>query len=129
MNFARTFHTVKKTHDECGIEALLKISAKHMSVDVFRKNKRHIVNVVDADISEFYDLYEEEFDVCEQMLLIQAINSLPEGIKDVFYLKYVYNYSGAEIAQMLGISETLVRKRCMQGRQMAKEYIERENNE
>ncbi len=129
MNFAKIFHTIKKSSDEKRVEALLKISAKNMSVDVFRKNKRHIINVVDADLNDFYNISEKEFDVCEHIILKQAIDSLPEEIKDIFFLKYLYNYSGAEIAQMLGITESLVRKRCMLGRQLAKKYIESENNE
>ncbi len=129
MKFAKIFHTVKKEPDEGRIEGLLKISAKHKALDFLRKDKRHKTNVVNADISDFYSISDKEFDVCDRMLLKQAINSLPEDIKDIFFLKYVYNYSGVEIAQMFDITESLVRKRCMQGRQFAKKYIESENNE
>ncbi len=129
LNFAKNFHNIKPKINDNRIEGFIRVVTKNTAVDIYRKNKRHIVNVADADISDFISISDVEFDVCESMILKQAIDSLPEDIKKIFYLKYVYNYSGAEIAQMLNISEALVRKRCMTGRYFAKRFIERGNNE
>ncbi len=125
-NFARNFHNIKEDLYDNKIEGLIRVVARNMAIDIYRKNRKHIANVVDADLSDFFSLSEEEFDVCDQLVLKQAIDNLPEEIKTVFYLKYVFNYSGTEIAAYLNISESLVRKRCMLGRQMAKKFIESE---
>ncbi len=127
FNFAKNFHNIKERFNDNEIEGLVRIVARNMAIDIYRKNKKHYINVVDADLSEFFSITDDsDLDTCDQVLLKQAIDSLPEEIRDVFYLKYVYNYSGTEISQLLGISEPLVRKRCMLGRQMARKYIESE---
>ncbi len=123
FNFARNFHNIKDNLNEKSIGSLIHIVSKNMAIDIYRKNKRHYSNVIDVDISDFRGISDDDFDACDQVILKQAINTLPEEIKSVFYLKYIYNYSGTEIAKMLNISEPLVRKRCMLGRQMAKKYI------
>ncbi len=128
LNFAKNFRNIKGSLNDIRIESFIRIVTKNMSVDVYRKNRRHTEKIADADISEFYNISDEEFDFCENITLKQAIDRLPEEIKTVLYLKYVCDYSGTEIAQMLGITETLVRKRCMQGRQLAKKFIEGDKN-
>ncbi len=129
IGFAKNFHNIKGSLNDNRIEGLVRVVSQNTAIDIYRKSKRHIVNIVEKDISDLYDVGEKEFDVCDKMVLEQAINSLPEEIKAVFYMKYVFDYSGSEIAQMLGITEALVRKRCMVGRQLAKKFIESEENE
>ncbi len=126
IKFAKNFHNIRTFLNDNRIEGLIRVVTKNMAVDVYRKNKRHIVNVVDTDLSDFHNISEEDFDICEKMLLKEAIDRLPEEIQSVFYLKYVMGYSGAEISQILDISEPLVRKRCLIGRQLAQKYIESE---
>ena len=48
---------------------------------------------------------------------------MPEIYRDVFYLKYVWQYSGEEISKILNLSQPVVRKRCMRGMQFVKNYI------
>lgn len=125
-HFAKDFHNIKQDFDDAKFKAYVKIVAKGMAIDMYRKEKKHLDNLVDADISEFYNLSEEVFDVsvCDTMLLKEAIDALPENLKLVFYLKYIYEYSGEEIAEKLNFSKPLVRKRCMLGMQFVRNYIE-----
>ncbi len=126
INLARHFHEIKPNlSNEEKVENLIRVTTRNAAIDIHRGNKRHEDNVEDEDLSELYDVGEEGFDVCEQMILKEAIDSLPEEIKSIFYLKYVGGYSGSEIAKILDISEPLVRKRCMKGRQLAKKYLEK----
>lgn len=125
-NIAKNFHNIKNEQDEKRTKALVRIIARNVSIDMYRKNKKHYEHVVDADITEFFSIADDDFDICDQITLKEAIDKLPIEIQTVFYLKYVCNYNGAEISKMLGISESLVRKRCMIGRQLAKKYIESE---
>ena len=74
-------------------------------------------------------LTERDFDIFDEIQLKDAINSLSPEIQNVFYLKYVCNYSGEEISKALNISKPLVRKRCMLGMQRVRAYLEGEENE
>lgn len=59
--------------------------------------------------------------------LAKAVLKLPAIYKDALKLKYVQEFSNAEIAGMLGISETAVRKRLERARRMLEEILRREN--
>ena len=122
-HFAKDFHNIKQDFDDAKFKAYVKIVAKGMSIDIYRKEKKHLDHVVDADFSDFYNLSEEMFDVCDVMLLKEAINAMPEVLQPVFLLKYLYEYSGEEIAEKLNLSKPLVRKRCMLGMQFVRNYI------
>ncbi len=129
IKFAKFFHNIKDETDENKIESLIRVVSKNMAIDLYRKNKSYNQRVLDADLSKFYSLSDDDFDICDEIELKQAINSLPEELKIVFYLKYVWNYSGAEISKYLNISEPLVRKRCMIGKRLVREYLENGINE
>ncbi len=129
FRFAKNFHNIKVFLKDYRIEGLVKVIARNTAIDIYRKNRRYYANVANADLSDFYSISDNVFDECDQMVLKDAIESLPEEIKITFYLKYVYGYSGKEIAQLLCVTESLVRKRCMIGRQLAQKYIERGKNE
>jgi RNA polymerase sigma factor (sigma-70 family) len=58
--------------------------------------------------------------------LAKAVLKLPAIYKDALKLKYVQEFSNAEIAGMLGISETAVRKRLDRARRMLEEILGRE---
>ncbi len=124
FNFAKNFHNIKEKVNDNRVDGLIRVVAKNMAIDFYRKNKKHLKNLVDADITDFFSLNVNEFDIYDEIAMKQAINSLPDEIKTIFYLKYVCNYSGAEISKYLDISEPLVRKRCMIGRKMIIKFLE-----
>ncbi len=130
IHFAKDFHNIKQDFDDNKFKNYVRVISKCMAIDMYRKEKKHLNNVVDADLSEFYNISDSEFDVCDTMLLKEAINTMPENYRYVFYLKYVYEFSGAQIAEKIGISETSVRQKCMLGMKFVRNYIkEAENNE
>ena len=94
-----------------------------MAIDMYRKEKRRQSNVLDVDISDCYSIGEEEFDVCDTMLLKEAIDALPELNKQVFYLKHIYQMSAIEISKRLNMTEPMVRKRSMQSMQFVRNYV------
>ena len=122
-HFAKDFHNITQDFDDPRFKAYVKIVARGMSIDMYRKEKKHIDNVVYEDISEFTNLSVDAFEVCDTMLLKEAIDAMPEVLKPPFILKYLYEYSGAEIAASLNISPVLGRKRCMLGMQFVRNYI------
>ncbi len=130
IRFAKDFHNIKQDFDDNSFKKYVRVVSKGMAIDMYRKEKKHIEHVVNADLSDFYNLSVEEFEVCDTMLLKQAVDAMPEAYKYVFCLKYFYELSGAEIAEKLGMSHTSVRQKCMLGMNFVRDYIkEAENNE
>lgn len=130
MHFAKEFHNITQDIYDKKFRNYVIVVSKGMSVDMYRKEKKHFKNVVDADISDSYNIGEEDFDDFDMMLLKEAVDKLPEPTREVFYLKYVFQYSGADISRILNMSEPMVRKRCMLGKRFVKNYIKGdENNE
>ena len=127
---AKDFHNIKQDFDEKSFRNYVRVVAKGISIDMYRKEKKHIENVVDADLTEFRNLSADDFEVCDTMLLKQAVDAMPESYKYVFCLKYYYEFSGAEISAKTGISETSVRQKCMLGMKFVRNYIkEAEHND
>lgn len=58
--------------------------------------------------------------------LIELIRTMPETYRAVLELKLISGYKDAEIAKMLGISETAVSSRFSRGRKMLREILEKE---
>lgn len=121
--FAKKFHNLPKDFNDKKLMNYIRVVSKCMAIDMYRKNKKHVENVVDTDISDFFSIGEEDFDAFERMDLKMAVDKLPDELKTIFYLKYICELSGADIAEILNISQPLVRKRCMLGMQMVKEYV------
>lgn len=124
MALAKNFHNISHRFDDKSVWSFVRIVTKNIAISKYRKNKRESDYVVDADITEFYSIAEENFDVFDEIQLNDAINNLPEEYQGIFYLKYVCNYSGEEISNLLNISHSLVRKRCMLGMKLARKYLE-----
>ncbi len=130
IRFAKDFHNITQDFDDKHFKNYVRVISKGMAIDMYRKEKKHIENVVDADLTEFYNISVDEFEVCDELLLKQAVDAMPESYRYVFCLKYFYELSGAEIAEKLNISQTYVRQKCLLGMNFVRNYIkEAENNE
>ena len=128
IHFAKDFHNINQDFNDRRFRNYVIVISKCMAIDMYRKEKKHILNVVDNDISELYYIGEEEFDVCDIILLKQAIDALPELNRQVFYLKYVYGLSSLEISEKLNMTLPMVRKRCMLGMRFVNEYVKEAEN-
>ncbi len=123
IHFAKNFHKITQEFDDKKFRNYVMVISKCMAIDMYRKERKHENNVVDIDISDCYSIGEEEFDVCDMMLLKEAINALPELNKQVFYLKHIYQLSAIEISERINMTEPMVRKRSMQSMQFVKNYV------
>ena len=123
MRFAKDFHNIKQDFDDKSFRNYVRVVSKGVAIDMYRKEKKHLHNVVDEDISEFNNIAEEDFEICDVLDLKNAIDAMPEVYRYAFYMKYVHGFSGAEIAKKLNISEALARKRCMIGMKFVKEFV------
>lgn len=93
---------------------------KNEALMILRKKKR-IVQLEDWDGvvagSEYTSGYED---------LVQLFTKLPETYRAALEMKFLLGYSGKEIAERLGISETAVNTRISRGRSLLKDMIEKE---
>lgn len=123
LHFAQNFEKVGDDLEEKRVENYVRVVAKCMSVDAFRREKNHIYREVNADIEDFYDIADVDYEIHDVVTIRDAIEHLPEDYQQIFYLKYIAEYTGAEIGKLLNMSQPLVRKRCMIGMQKMKEYL------
>lgn len=93
---------------------------KNEALMILRKKKR-IVYLEDWD-----GFVEETEYISEYRELVQLFSRLPETYRAALEMKFLLDYSGKEIAQRLGISETAVNTRISRGRALLKEILEKE---
>lgn len=132
MKFAQDFHNIKQDFNDKKFKNYVRIVSKCITIDVYRREKKHLDHVADADLTDFFSLSSSSFEgeVCDMVSLKSAIDAMPESYRYVFCLKYIYELSGEQIAQKLGISHTYVRQKCMLGMQFIKKYLkDAENND
>ena len=130
IKFAKDFHNITQDFDDKHFKNYVRVISKCMAIDMYRKEKKHIEHVVDADLSEFYNISVDEFDICNELLLKQAVDAMPESYKYVFCLKYYFELTGEEIAEKTGLTKTNVRQKCLHGMNFVRKYVkEAENNE
>lgn len=127
LYFAEEFHNISHDFTDKKLWNYVRLVAKCMSIDIYRKERKHLNNVVDYDVEDFTNLSAKDFDVCDEIQLKDAFSKLPDEYRYICYLKYVYDLSGAQISKMLKISQPLVRKRCMIGKNLIQRYMNGEN--
>lgn len=77
--------------------------------------------------TEIYDdviLEDEAIGNVNHDLLVKFILSLPQGMRDVLYLKYFLLMTNKEIERSLNISSSALRNRLFTARKKIKDYIE-----
>ncbi len=107
------------------------VIVRNIAVDMF-KHKNNIATVsIDDQTQEVFSVTSLEEMVIGEMLkddLIDFIRKMPESKKDAITLRIVYQHSTANISEILGISETVARKRLSDAGKMIKEFIEKGTN-
>ena len=114
----------KNVHD---FEGYFVISIRNTSFTMLDKKNNHNKNTVDIDdvTEELADLVLEE---TSNEILDSALERLPSIHKDVITLYYYYEYSCAEIAKILGISEVTARKRLSNAKKALKKLMKGAND-
>ena len=104
---------------------------RNIAIDIYNKNhKTSTITYEEALDEPSADIQIDELVIGELSKndLIEFIRSMPEGKKDALTLKVMYNHTTAEIAKILGITETAARKRLSDAGKMIKAFIEEEAN-
>lgn len=101
--------------------AYLGVIIRNIAVDMYKKKLMY----TEIDESELTTESPEEIVLGEisRDELVEFIRRLPDGKKDALILRILYGHSTAEIAEILGISETAARKRLSDAGKMIKEFV------
>lgn len=105
---------------------------------LLRKQKNFVAIITKREAMKIYDKKkkrDEDFDVdltnikkhnSENLVneVKNAIEQLPYKFSSLLTLKYVLGYSGKEIAEITGLTETNVRQQLMCGRKKLSEILE-----
>lgn len=91
------------------------IIVRNAAINMYNSRKRHFAVPI------------EEAAFCAAEEKLERTDDLDGLAKAVLKLKYVQEFSNAEIAGMLGISEAAVRKRLKRARRMLEEILGRED--
>lgn len=103
------------------------IITERASLDLWRKANRH--KIVSLDELEDWQIPwdnrmdAELSDLEEENRIIELIKSMPSLYREIFLLKYSNGYENHQIAEMLGISEPLVRKRISRGKEKLEQLL------
>ncbi len=101
---------------------------RHIAVDMFNKKISHkeveYDDKLDSEPDTAIPLEDKILGEIAHSELLDYINSMPTGMKDAIYMKYVHEYSNSEIAEMLGITENALRQRLFAARKLIKEYVD-----
>ncbi|WP_302626560.1 RNA polymerase sigma factor [uncultured Eubacterium sp.] len=98
------------------------IITKREAMKIYNKKKKR-----DEDFSvDLSSLKKENSDKLVNEVQ-NAIEQLPYKFSSLLTLKYVLGYSGKEIAEITGLSETNVRQQLLNGRKMLSQILEEDN--
>ncbi len=113
-------------------EAYLFTLVRHISIDMFNKKIGHREVEYDDTLDSIPDdsISIEDLvigDISHQEL-IDYINTLPSGMKDVLNMKYILDLSNRDISSALGISENAIRQRLFSAKKYIKSFLDEKNS-
>ncbi len=102
------------------------IMVRNCSINLYRQRKSHPTVSLDEDL-EIAD--DQPFEIDEMDVLTKAVVKLPVIYRDIYTLKYVQELSNEEIAKILDISESTVRKRLERAKEKIQQFLNEETSE
>lgn len=102
------------------------IMIRNCAINLYRQRKNHPTVSLDDDIELAND---QPFEIDEMDVLTKAVVKLPVIYRDIYTLKYVQELSNQEIAKILDISESTVRKRLERAKEKIQQFLNEETNE
>lgn len=133
--FFRLAKNMDKVSDVESVETknFVAIIVKREAMKLFNKKKKRS-EIFETDLSgekhfsgngeAFFDKYKAQSSENIVNELEYAIEALPYKYLSIMTLKYVMGYSGKEISQITGLSETNVRQQLFAGRKLLEKMLE-----
>ena len=115
-------------------KSFIAIIVKNHAINMFNNRKRkycisldEVQNILFKDFEDFVLENNNDNNVNSLGDIGKAIMQLPTIYKDVMILKFVHELANPEIATLLNINETTVRKRIERAKQKIQASLEKEN--
>lgn len=119
-NHARNFRGESK------VRTWLLVIARNRALNVLRRRSPHLV-----ELHEDYTTYDEDTSPIDRVqrqmqgqVLRRAIDTLPAHHKEILVLVFYQQLTGAEVAQVLGISEGTVKSRLHRAREALRRALQ-----
>ncbi|MBQ8765253.1 MAG: sigma-70 family RNA polymerase sigma factor [Clostridia bacterium] len=110
LYIAKNFESFKG--ENINLKGYIATVAKGTAISYYRKESRHLYNLNYDDIKNQYDATESlELDALDVVALSQAMEELPENIRNMMELAYVYGMTSAQIGELYKISAGNVRQK------------------
>lgn len=124
--FANNFHKIDDI-ESLRTKHFVATVAEAFAISIYRAENKNPSELIPEDCF----LAEENniLDSINEMELKTAINKLPDESRNMLYLKYVYGYRSKEIAEMLGVSDDIIRKRIQLAKKKVRLIIESEEED
>ena len=119
LKFIQHFDELRDRPEDC-VAAWLAVVVKNTALDMLRKN-RHETALEDVSWEAAVPA-----DQGECHALVAIIRGMPEDYRRVLELRFVAEWSVAEIAQAMGLGENTVKTRIFRGRKMLMERLRKE---
>lgn len=130
--FIKAFRNMERITDAEKVGAWLSVIATRTAIDILKKQKGHIVTLVDPGVLELE--LERNFGQSELELLTikesvrELIEQLPPEYRAVIILKYLYDMKEEEVATKLGISIGTVKSRIFRAKDKMRQSIKAGDN-
>lgn len=108
--------------------AFIDVVIRNVAIEMFRKKTAAPEVEIEDDFADSYSIEDIVLGNISEAALVKFIKSMPETQKEVLILRVYNHLSNTEIAQMLNISDTAVRKRISDALKMIRNFLNRENS-
>ncbi len=103
-------------------KALLATIVSHKAIDNIRANKKVQYGEIIEDENEIINCF-EALNSIPPIEVKEMIGKLPQDVKSVINLRFVYGYSASQTAEMLDMDENAVYYRTEKARRILKQYL------
>lgn len=121
--FIKVYKNLDKFRGEGSFEGWIRRIFIHTSIEHFRKKKKSY-NFGEVHENSVEDTGLDALDNLAAKDLVQIVNELPPGYKNVFNMHVIEGYSHKEIAELLGITEGTSKSQLARAKGVLKKIIE-----
>ncbi|HPE57565.1 MAG TPA: RNA polymerase sigma factor [Bacteroidales bacterium] len=120
--FIKVFRNIKSLQKPAAIVGWVRSIMVNTALTHYKKNKMYLEEITDDNIPDTSTSDEDEMGPVDPQILMNLIQSLPEGYKMVLNLYVFEGYTHKEIAEILEISENTSKSQLSK----ARKYIRKE---
>lgn len=127
---SKSANVFKVSEDKKG--AFLFTLVRYIAVDMFNKTIKHreisFDDTLDSTPDDSIPFEELVMGEISHQELIDYINTLPTGMRDVVNMKYIVEMSNRDISSALGITENAIRQRLFSAKKYIQAFLDEQNN-